>query len=1726
MTTHSGMAVLDFVRLGLDENDQPTMFSCDTIRQGLNTTAMTDDEGVSYLPFWLGGATHLRFYSRFSGDVPMDHWTSDPGRLARIHGGDAARESEMKNKEGLPWSSEWKNICLNGAPFFMIIVAKLQAGGTRTPFSRFAIVPDIDTLIKFCELIPPGGRYLTEHVFGAHRIMFDIERDVDQNLDSRSQVLHIDSWINTIRTTFIDLLCAFFTEIMETPISREDCRLTQANKSDKFSFHVVVATPDGVHFANRLDEWITIIRFMEFLEKAAIDDEDLRGWLFYREPHPRDGMLDRCVIDVSIFNRGKREMRFVGCGKCPSVPGTNVHWTKARVFQPMVEDEQYPFWHYIASANIGLYKRIVVTDAIKADVVKYIDAKRRADPARPYWFKNCRSLLGVITSDDKFDRSLVPSTIFHSLRPLAGAFSARDEVTRGLEWTETRDLRRATENMQEFERGLEHGDPRRARVRQFTDAVSRHVRDVAYIIHPLDHSGDLSAKYSFNHGWISVVDFSCDAKSADGGRQCIFGCTQGRHKVTFRGSIDFNILYFCYGCKKKKLLFKNPLGSGRLRPSGASATYPADFTAGIIDYALVPPSHPGDDPIHMRTLQLTPGKSTFVLKGNMGSGKTVATAKYLREVVAANPHATILAISFRRMLAIMFAQSFNLELYSSSQSKSLYNSTRLSIQLDSLLRLAVQNEEDGHEGDANWRSKGVFRGSFDVVVIDELESLLAHLSSSTLSKSVVLVWEILQTIVRQCRTLIVCDADISARGHEFIRIRSNEHGIVPNLVYHVNSYVAITTRFVDYASISSWMASMTADLHKGKNIFVFSNNKTRLNAIIQYVVETASHERDRRLDSSGVPQEHRELYFRVRKRRNLEALIRHMAEDERELTGTAADVTVLGEEEEPVATPAIVAAILVDAAENAIDHQDAFPPPRRRARAARTLPAPPVDPAAVAAAADEALFAALPVESMDRLLEVNCLSEIIDGIAIIDADISDSQKRYFANCNKSWNRYRVVAVTPTIGAGIDYTGNHFDVGYGFASSHSCSARSLNQMRGRVRAFNDKVVRIFFDEPLPKPAKRRRASVRSEHQASIDREDGDDEDGDDEDQQQQEGEEAAVVVPAAPLTLAETMDVLRANQREVLGAVMIVRSLGPDGGEEMHNQILVPKIPEPLLCIHAHNQLEINLSRHNFRNEFISISQQTVPDVIYEFDSAVSIRADVNLGKELLDAEERVKKHRTGLIANEVFLNADNYLACMRQERNPSTLLDGASAYGVLKNPCQPQFAMERAKFCSDFGFDGAHVDIAYLEHAIRIGAEEKKMNQIRNFCYVFLVHPLKVFDIQSDVNAPFSSIALEFVWIDAVSPAGAHRVVVNSRTAHELHPTYSVFRLWTRKLMYLAGYDLDEHEPHDGGEYFAGDLVPDLFTKFGHSTKCDTRVGSNQGWLNANHRVIKKFAELKENSPNTTPDSSRIWTTQKVNALFKEFCWVLFGIEHLKKAPKKKAAAAVAEDDYGRSDDDEAPAAPGGGGGNAAHREHAAAHGEDEVVEMMEAQHIIEVDDTPPIMRPSQSFTCSEHGRNCKLHKCTAESLNTTMELAWCYLNDGNMKTKDPLRDKAREEMNRLIKLQNYRPPLIFFRLRLDRDLHPYEEPSAQDSCDEADIADILSFSEVGRRKRKYTAAPTEDGVKKAEEHRRGVIASYTGVDPFTLSPQEYINLMLSPAYTQRAAMIRREFATNPSSRA
>ncbi len=209
---------------------------------------------------------------------------------------------------------------------------------------------------------------------------------------------------------------------------------------------------------------------------------------------------------------------------------------------------------------------------------------------------------------------------------------------------------------------------------------------------------------------------------------------------------------------------------------------------------------------------------TFI-KSPKGSGKT----KMLEEVVAMykqqNKNVRILLIGHRRSLINATAKRLGLTSYLNNDEYTVKEFTsptnQYAISLDSLARLLSGSRP------------------YDVVIIDEVEQVFAHLLSETLRKERKNAILYLQHFVNKAKHVYLLDADLTPMSVEIMGVL-NKAGVNKDAFAVINTYKANGRELNMYyhKDDKQIVADLMHALKEGKHCFLCSNSKDRINGLV------------------------------------------------------------------------------------------------------------------------------------------------------------------------------------------------------------------------------------------------------------------------------------------------------------------------------------------------------------------------------------------------------------------------------------------------------------------------------------------------------------------------------------------------------------------------------------------------------------------------------------------------------------------------------------------------------------------------------------------------------------------------------------------------------------------------------------------------------------------------------------------------------------------------------
>lgn len=146
---------------------------------------------------------------------------------------------------------------------------------------------------------------------------------------------------------------------------------------------------------------------------------------------------------------------------------------------------------------------------------------------------------------------------------------------------------------------------------------------------------------------------------------------------------------------------------------------------------------------------------SFNIKSPYNTGKTQLLKRYISTY---NPQ-KVLWLSYRKTLSNDIYGNFQELKFKNYMDGKSYDADRLILQLESLPKLKGYFQDEEDEQDIPF---------YDLVVIDEIESVLNQFNSNTIDKHSRTTFNFLQAIIKHSNKLITLDGDLSNRGFKFI----------------------------------------------------------------------------------------------------------------------------------------------------------------------------------------------------------------------------------------------------------------------------------------------------------------------------------------------------------------------------------------------------------------------------------------------------------------------------------------------------------------------------------------------------------------------------------------------------------------------------------------------------------------------------------------------------------------------------------------------------------------------------------------------------------------------------------------------------------------------------------------------------------------------------------------------------------------------------------------------
>ena len=150
----------------------------------------------------------------------------------------------------------------------------------------------------------------------------------------------------------------------------------------------------------------------------------------------------------------------------------------------------------------------------------------------------------------------------------------------------------------------------------------------------------------------------------------------------------------------------------------------------------------------------------LVIRSKYGSGKTT----FLKDVMMNQDVQRVLIITYRQTLALDYNRNFKqlgfANYLDSYEQPDIYNENRLIVQIDSLMKVMTNNDE--------FILNGEYDGKYDLIVLDEIESLLSHIDEQTMKNKDIQTFSFLDKLLLTSKKIISLDGDMSNRSLSFL----------------------------------------------------------------------------------------------------------------------------------------------------------------------------------------------------------------------------------------------------------------------------------------------------------------------------------------------------------------------------------------------------------------------------------------------------------------------------------------------------------------------------------------------------------------------------------------------------------------------------------------------------------------------------------------------------------------------------------------------------------------------------------------------------------------------------------------------------------------------------------------------------------------------------------------------------------------------------------------------
>ena len=211
-------------------------------------------------------------------------------------------------------------------------------------------------------------------------------------------------------------------------------------------------------------------------------------------------------------------------------------------------------------------------------------------------------------------------------------------------------------------------------------------------------------------------------------------------------------------------------------------------------------------------------KGVIAIKSPMGTGKTQCLLKIVETFFNDK---RVLYLSHRQTFSKNIEGTFkSLKFYNYMDKDVLYDKDKIIVQIDSLYKLCDLD--------------GIYR-PFDLIIMDEIESLLFHLSSNTITERS-FICKIIKYYINKAPYVICLDADFGQRAYRFISDIKDQHAIKEKPKVLINTIESRVKRvFLLSYNYEKTIIKLMEDIKVGRNIVIVSLAKNIIEEITNII---------------------------------------------------------------------------------------------------------------------------------------------------------------------------------------------------------------------------------------------------------------------------------------------------------------------------------------------------------------------------------------------------------------------------------------------------------------------------------------------------------------------------------------------------------------------------------------------------------------------------------------------------------------------------------------------------------------------------------------------------------------------------------------------------------------------------------------------------------------------------------------------------------------------------